>query len=92
MVGVKVGGDDPRQLASCERPGEQRLPSGAGTRVVDSGVDQREPSAVFDEVDVDVVEPERQGEPRPEDAGRQFDDLPGPGRLGEGEFERLRHR
>ena len=39
VVGVKMGGDDPRQFAAPKRPSEQRLPCGARRRVVDSRVD-----------------------------------------------------
>ena len=35
--------------------------------VVDPRIDQRETFAVLDEIDVDVVESERQREPRPEE-------------------------
>ena len=48
------------------------------------------PVAVLDEVEVDVIEPERQREPRPENPRPNFDDSPGFGRLGKGEDERLR--
>ena len=65
MVGMEMGGDDAGQPAAGERSGNERLPGGARGRVVDAGVDEREPGAVLDQVDVDVVEPERQRQPRP---------------------------
>src|SRR5208283_3135525 len=47
---------------------------------------------VLDEIEIDVVEPERQREPRPEDPGPNLDELAGLRRLGEGKLERFRHR
>ena len=86
VIGVEMGGDEPGELASLQRPVDQRLPGGARGRIVDAGVDQREARAVLDQIEVDVVEPERQREPRPEDARPDLDDLAGLRRLGTREF------
>ena len=58
--------------------------------VADAGVQHRPALAVVDQVHIDVVEAERQGNARPQDARRNLDDLPrqraapAPGRPGEG--------
>ena len=81
MVGMKVRGDDPRQRPAAQHPVEQRLPRRLGRLVAEPGVDERPAGAVLDEVDVHVVEQERQSEPRPQDAGRNLDGDAGRGRL-----------
>ena len=91
MVRVEVGGDDPRQPAPPKRPGEKRFPGGPRGRVVDPGVDEREPVAVFDQVDVDMVEPERERKSRPQDARTNFDRFAGLRRNGIGKHDRLGH-
>ena len=91
MVRVEVGGDDPRQPAPTKRPGEKRLPGGPRWRVVDPGVDQREPVAILDQVDVDMVEPERERKSRPQDARTNLDRFAGLRRNGIGKLERLGH-
>ena len=73
-----------------ERAGEERLPSFAGGRVVDAGVDEREARSVLDEVEVHVIEPEGQLEPRPEESGSHFDDLARRGRRRERKDQRPR--
>ena len=54
-------------------PASKRLPGGARPRVVDSRVDDREPVAILDQIDVDVIEPERKGKTRPQNARTNFD-------------------
>src|SRR5580698_1236284 len=39
MVGVEMGGDDPRQFSAPKRPNQQRLPRRARLRIVDSRID-----------------------------------------------------
>ena len=90
MIGVEMGGDQPGEATPPQRPVDERLPGGPRRRVVDAGVDQRQARAVFDKVQVDVVEPKRQREPRPEHSGPDFDDLAGLWRLGTGKLERFR--
>ena len=84
MVGVKVGGDDPCQSAAAKRPGKQRLPRRARLRVVDSRIDDSEPVAIFDQIDVDVIEPERKRETGPQDARTDLDRFAGLGGSGLG--------
>jgi len=69
MVGMEMRGDDPRQRPSAQHPVEEWLPRRLGRLVAEPGVDERSPGAVLDEVDVHVVEEERQSEPRPQDTG-----------------------
>jgi hypothetical protein len=73
MVGMEMRGDDPRQRSSAQHPVKQRLPRRLGRLVTEPGVDERPAGAVFDEVDVHVVEEERQSEPRPQDTGCDLD-------------------
>jgi hypothetical protein len=73
MIGMKVGRDDARQRAVFEHRVEQRFPGGQGGLVAEPGVDQRPSFPVIDEIDVHVVEQERQGQPRPQDPRRNFD-------------------
>src|SRR5271156_4986871 len=68
MIRMKVGGDHARQLTAAKRSAQQRVPGGAGLRVVDSRIDARQAGAVFDEIDVDVIEPKRKRKPGPQDA------------------------
>ncbi len=57
--------------------GENGVPGGAGSVVAEAGVERGPAAVVLDEVDVDVVEEERQGEAEPEDAGGDFPDVAG---------------
>ena len=79
-------------LRPGKRPGEKRLPGGARLRVVDPCVDERQSVAVLDEIDVDVVEPEREREARPQNARTNFDRLAGLRRSRVGNFDRLGRR
>ena len=65
--------------SAAQRTGEKTLPGFAADGRVDAAIDERETVAVGDEIDVDVIEPERQRETDPEQAGR---DLDRPTRLG----------
>jgi hypothetical protein len=50
------------------------MPGLARNYVVDTGIENGPTVAVLDQVDVDVVESERQPKAGPQDAGRHFDD------------------
>src|ERR1700691_692909 len=89
MVRVKVGGDDPRQSAAAKRPREQGLPRRARLRVVNSRIDDRQALTVFDEIDVDVIEPKRKGKARPQDARTNLDRFAGFRRIGIGKNKRI---
>ena len=90
MVWMEMRDEEPGQALAGERSGHQRKPGLLGRLVADAGVDHGEAVAILDQVDVDVVEPERQRDPRPEDAGRDLDQLTGDRRLGEGEDQAVR--
>src|SRR6185437_7245261 len=92
VVGVKVGGDDPRQSAPPKRSGDERLPRRARLRVINSRIDGREPVSVLDQVDVDVIEPERKGKARPEHARTNLDRFARLRRIGVREDKRLGRR
>ena len=81
VVGMEVRDDQAGQGPARQRPGDERVPDGARGVVADAGVQDGPAVAVIDQVDVDVVEPERQGNARPQDARRDLDDLPRGGRL-----------
>jgi hypothetical protein len=68
MVGMEMRDDDLRDLLAAQHAGEQRLPDGAGFGRVDSGVEHGETALVLEQVDIHVVEPERQRQTRPQDA------------------------
>jgi hypothetical protein len=65
MVGMVVRDQDTAERSPRKRPGEQRLPGGARRRVVEAGIEHRPAGVVLDQVDVDVIETERQREPDP---------------------------
>ena len=92
MVGVKVRSDDSCQSAAAKRPGEQSLPRRARLRVVNSRIDDRQAVIVFDEIDVDVIEPKRKGKARPQDARTNLDRFPRLRRVGVGKDKRLGRR
>ena len=73
---------DARERPPAQRPVEQRIPGGARRRVVEPGIEHRPAGTVLDQIDVDVVEPERKREADPQDAGRDLDRRPGSGGVG----------
>ncbi len=73
VVGMPVRGQHGSQSLALERPLEQRLPEFARRRVVEPGVEQHIAVFVLDQIDVDVVELERQRQAQPEDARRRLD-------------------
>ncbi len=87
VVGMEVRDDQAGQGPSRQRAVDQRVPDFARGVVADAGVQDGPAVAVVDQVDVDVVEPEGQRNARPQDAGRDLDDLARRRRLGEGEHE-----
>ena len=90
MVGMEMRDEEPGQPLAGEHSGHQREPGLLGRLVADAGVDHREAVAILDQVDVDVVEPERQRDPRPEDAGCDLDQLAGRRRFGKGKDQAVR--
>ncbi len=70
MVGVAVRHDQPRDALPGERAGEQLRPRTATGAVVDAGVEDGHPVVVVDQVDVDVIQPERKRQASPADPGR----------------------
>jgi hypothetical protein len=80
MIRMQMRGDDPRQRALAQHAVEERLPSEPRRLVAEAGIDQRPAVTIVDEVDVHVIESERQSEPRPQNTGRHFDRAGGRGR------------
>src|SRR5262249_14151846 len=69
MIGVIMRDDEPRELLPGERPGCERLPNILRALVRDAGVENRPAVSIVDEIDVDMVQPERQRHAQPENAG-----------------------
>ena len=67
--------DDAGERPALQQARQQGVPELARRLVVDAGVDQREALAVLDQINVDMVEPERQRQPRPQDAVSDLDRL-----------------
>jgi hypothetical protein len=80
MIRMQMRGDDPRQRALAQHAVEKRLPSEPRRLITETGIDQRPAVAIVDEIDVHVIEPERQSKPRPQNTGRDFDGAGGRGR------------
>ena len=72
MVGVEMGNDQAVDRAAGERAGEHFLPYCAGAIVGYAAVDDGPAGAVVDDVDVHVVQRERQGKAQPQDTRCQF--------------------
>jgi hypothetical protein len=75
VVGMEVGHDQPGQAPAGQRAVDERAPDGAGGLITDAGVEDRPALAVLDQVDIDVVQPKRQGNARPQDARRDLGHL-----------------
>ena len=75
MVGMVMRGDDAGETPALERAVEHGVPQFARELGVEPGVDEHVAVAVLDQIDVDVVEPERQGQAQPENSRRDFDEL-----------------
>jgi hypothetical protein len=82
VVGVVVGDDQAREAAAGEGAGRERVPHRTGCVVADPGIENGPAIAVVDQIDVDVVEAERQGNARPQDARCDLDDGAGLRRFG----------
>ena len=88
VIRMHVGGDDARQRAFGQQAVEQRLPRRLGRLVAEAGVEQRPAIAVVDEIDVDVIEQERQRQPGPQNPGCHLDRRAGCRRYGVGKDDR----
>ena len=86
MVGVVVGDDDTPDRPAAQRAGQKRLPQPFRPVPRQAGVDHRPAVTVVERIDVHMVERPGQRQPRPKDAGRHLDHLPGFGRHCEGEL------
>ena len=75
MVGVGMGDDQPCDLHMPERALEQRRPGRNGFLIAETGIDHRPAVAIGQQVDVHVIEPERQFQPYPQHARHHLDDL-----------------
>ena len=96
MVGVVVRDDQPREPGAGERPGEHGLPGRAARLVADPAIEHRPALAIGDQIDVDVIEPERQRQAQPQHAVCDLHRRAEGGRLGVredqvGVVRRLRH-
>ena len=87
VVGVEVGDDHAGDGPGCEHRAEEALPDGLGFIVADAGVEHGPAGAVFQKVDVHVVEAERECEAEPVDAGRDLLRGAELGAVGEGEVQ-----
>ena len=87
VIGMEVRSDDARQRPIGQQSLKQRLPSGLGLFVAETGVDQCPAVTVIDKVEIDVVKEERQRHSRPQDPWSDFDRVAGRGRHGLGEHE-----
>ncbi len=72
VVRVVMGGDHLGHRARLQRAGQQLLPNSLRRGVAEAGVDDRDAQPVLDQVNVDVVQPERQREAEPGDARRDL--------------------
>ena len=79
MIGMAMAGDDAGQRPAFQQAAEQAFPDGARRGVVDAGVEQREAGAVLDQIDIDVIQPERQRQPQPQHALGDFQGFAGGG-------------
>src|SRR5262249_29221168 len=72
MIGVIMRHDEPRELLAGERARRERFPNLLSGLVRDSGVENRPAASILDEVDVNMVQPERQRHAQPKNAGGDF--------------------
>ena len=79
MVGMRMGHDQPRDFDVRERTLEQRGPRRDRFLIAETGIDHRPAVAVGEQIDVHMVEAERQLQPHPQHARHHFDDLVRPG-------------
>ena len=81
MVGVRMGHDQPADPDALQRPLEQRGPGRDRFLVAETGIHHGPAVAVGEQIDVHMVEAERQLQPRPQHAGPDLHDLFGAGML-----------
>ena len=91
VIGMRVGDDQPRDVDVLQRSLEQRRPRCDGFLVAEAGIDHRPAITVGEQIDVHVIELERQLQAKPENTGPQFDDLIGTGRRFPGVAQGLGH-
>ena len=68
MVRVKMRHDEAREAPAAQRAVKKPLPNGLGQFIADASVDDGPAVAIVNEVNIDVVEPERQRQPPPQHA------------------------
>jgi hypothetical protein len=81
VIGVRMRDDQARDVDALQRPLEQSGPGLDRFLVAEAGIEHGIAVAVGEQVDVHVVEAERQFQPRPQHAGTHLDDLFGAGML-----------
>ena len=75
MVGVRMGHDQPRNFHVRQRALQQRGPGGDRFFVAEAGIHHRPAVSVGEQVDINVIEAERQLQPNPQYAGHDLHDL-----------------
>ena len=90
MVGMRMGDDQLGNMDVRQRAFEQRGPGRDRFLVAETGIHHRPAVAVGEQIDVHVVEAERQLEPNPQHAGHHLDHLVGAGMLLPGVSQCLR--
>ena len=89
VIGMRMGHDQPGDLDIGERALEQRGPGRNRFLVAESGIDHRPAVAVGEQIDVHMVEAERQLQPHPQHPRHHFDHLFGAGMFFPGVAQRL---
>ena len=89
VIGMRMGHDQPRDLDVSQRTLEQCGPGRDRFLVAESGIHHRPALAVGEQIDVHVVEAERQLEPDPQYARHHLDDLIRAGMIFPGVSQRL---
>jgi len=65
VVGVKMRDDQARETPATQGAIKKPLPNGPSHLIADASIDDGPAVAVVNEVDIDVIETERQRQPRP---------------------------
>ncbi len=81
MVGMRMGHDQPGDFHMRQRAFEQRGPGRNRFLVAEAGIHHRPAVAVGEQIDVHMVEAERQLQPHPQYPGHHLDDLSGAGMI-----------
>ena len=79
VIGMRMGHDQPRDFHVLERTFEQRRPRRDRLLIAESGIDHGPAVAIGEQIDVHMVEAERQLQPHPQHARHYLDDLIRPG-------------